>query len=311
VRLSLIYEADMSRRDFLKLIGKAGAAAMGSPLQSLEPLINLVSRSTFTSSELEDELWRRIQPWKAASAYPASKINPEISNKMLKGFLAHKTKEYLDSNRPASLYYGIDYLRAVERTDKKGIFTNLASNLQDKMVQSAGPEAIVKAMLLPGKTMIKYRHSDVEGNFDYWIKWVDSVWDKHLEMLSQVVSTSPTMRSFMAQHGMSALDIKRLAQNKDASFEFFEKLNALSSEDVSTLKNAREGLKQKAKLEKETSKTAKEVETPVDELMPNSAHLEREVGYEKQGQFDPQSSRPAQALGPFESRLKDVLRSIL
>ena len=37
---------------------------------------------------------------------------------------------------------------------------------------------------------------------------------------------------------------------------------------------------------------------------------EREVGYERQGQFDPQSSRPAQALGPFESRLREIFKSI-
>ena len=37
----------------------------------------------------------------------------------------------------------------------------------------------------------------------------------------------------------------------------------------------------------------------------------REVGHERKGMFDPQSSRPAQALGPIESRLRDKLERLI
>lgn len=327
MKLSLIYEAEMSRRGFLKMLGKAAVAASSGPdvLGFLGNLPNLPSHymrfiSAYRNANISDESIQEaitnalnghevkfvhsIKKMVPEPLYWAGKyqytievpkyIDHEIDPKIVKGFILDKTLK----NNDLSNWIGGENIGSVNK-----VLDGLLGEVFDIVVGRIGPKKVIQQLM-------------ANHNFDTAMYGVHEIMD-----LSKV------FKNFMSKIGITGEKWESLRNNLDS--DLLEKLDFIDPEKIKAEKLKIQQRKQHAKelaekrkkameewhrnmeeyAQKEKERIEKERIRKAREKL-QSKKSGREVGYKRQTHFDPISNRLAQALGPFESKLKNALAKI-
>ena len=268
MRLSLIYEAGMDRRGFLKLLGKGAVVAAGAPLDKLGGLDKL---GKFVGS-LADNAYYSVWFGNDLSRKRGNFNADAVLGMALKCFNALKQSGVTDISGNSRSWHLNGVLnpliakRMIASGEKQeygggNVYrVDLGMGNDMDLILSHKPEDYSEIQKEFPISNVDDLVKSVVANLN---KWASSGWK---------VNVSDKLRSELASKGLSINDTTRTP---------FDKLPDAIQKQIK---------RERIRRDKSSG---------------------REVGYEKEGQFDPQSSRPAQALGPFESRLSDAFRSIL
>jgi hypothetical protein len=276
MKLSLLYEAGMSRREFLGFLGKAGAAAVGAPLGKLD-LSALGDPSKLLGKAAKK--YMILSPTYSHYGYGRGAPNPSLA----------------------------DMIVSVENA-----FSTLVNLTGSKMIKPLGDYDYEFGTLIDEKQFkeISAQYAPIRGDPAYdptehmwWFEDGISVYEVGAEAsgygddLLDVwgKSSTPTVTNPVEQwvKEYAGYDMPNLIQGP---------------EDVAELE--KRGLKEYVpdQVQGELENAIENVRDEEEHERRKSNYPGREAGYEKEHMFDPRSSRPASALGPFESRLREILK---
>jgi hypothetical protein len=289
VKLSFINEADVSRRSFLKFLGSAAGAAMGSPLEKIGEFMPKSGRVISISGG-------------------STKFSP-FSPTPFSQFVDYAAKNL---KLLSKLVPGVQIKMPNDVTDSAYLSFNTIADYDDI------DDILSRAKALGGKITSS---SGVSGPHEFWTIELPGEQAFLIRDFSKFPKTfiSKAVEQYTNRDRPVADIVKDLWEyyppEETAKHELFQ----LDQKGVEYLKSRgykHDELKQEFEISKRTQKeriehykrrrAEQEAKDSVEEIKPGDAHLEREVGYERQNI----SSRPAQALGPFESRLRTALTKI-
>lgn len=280
MKLSLIYEAGMNRRSFLKLMGKAAGAAIAPSDTVLKSVSDLVSGGAPVI----------IKAWFGSSTDGGFNADDEFNKvtTLLKTFKKLGAKnlsiqgQSLQGNiDPQLLQQLIPKLEKVE--DHKALYR---LDLGNTAINFISPKDDWYS------TVLKYADSkNIVDNIDGVYRAVLSNLNKFAER-GWNVTYSNSLKNWISGKGWEITPTK-----------------IISFEDVPD--HIKQVIRNRLKHDKDYYQQLKQ-RSP--EMLPpeyrENTHSPREFGHERVG-FDPKSSRPAQAVGPFESRLVDKLGTLI
>lgn len=285
-QLMLLKESGMNRRDFLKFMGKAAGAAAGAPLGN--PL-EIISKATdFSANKSENVIKFSMffpEPIQMSTDGPGP-LSAAFSN-VIEGF--NFLKAILGGNfAKGGEEIGGDFIlsyrfnlksgelgRFLERAKMAGLKVKHNDRSEWNTWILSDPEGSFRIYGSKAGISDSYERPS-NPIYDYWKalrKWIT---DKN-------VIIDPKAEEMLEQVGFNPEIEKR-------------KLLERSLEE-----------KQKELQQKEREQKARQEEA---EEEVRGREMDREVGHERRGVLDPIASRPVQALGPFESRLREQLLSI-
>ena len=293
MRLSLIYEAGMDRRGFLKLLGKGAAASMAPPEAALKGIADIASSLGSPP---------RFLAWfgPGAIGLGGNDFSADAAVKLVSQYYTTMKK------------LGIDDINTNDRTDfiEGKISPILFQRLLPKLKEDEDHPGVYK---LPVGNAAGGTISFFTSKSPLYSKKPDHInphkTSKHIDKMGLFKRVINGMNRW-ADHGRDVTYSKGLEKWVLSKGWEISPTKIYKWEDFPDF------------IQDTIRKRIEDNPDYLDELEPgmippeyrskkSNTHLEREVGYEREGQFDPQSSRPAQALGPFESRLSDAFRSIL
>lgn len=303
MRLSLIYEAgEMSRRGFLKLLGKGAAASMAPPesvLKGVEQLATGLSKPIYYSvyyggaggGKSVDKLIHKafgafnflkklgIKDVSANSLtdYLEGQIDPVLfarltagAKKSEQGHYAIDTGDFFMTLHPPSSswyeHHTPEYKAEKDQRRKSG-------SMED--IPISGKEQLLKVV-------VDHINNSVDRGWQYEI--------------------SEKMADWLAERGLKI--------NPTSRYTFEDLPEGIQNHIRNMTPEEKDELPEDWQPPEYREEKRKRQEEEEEKRKNRGAHHSREVGYEKQSMFDPQSSRPAQALGPFESRLRDILKTL-
>ena len=259
MKLSLIHEADMSRRGFLKLLGKGAAAAYGAPLGSLEKLGSLGKLGSAAVDSKKYYAYGDIN-WPSSGpgrAYGPTRHNPSGYQGSLLSTILHKLIEH--------------YTEFTNFLGDDNVFTTHNNTaVHDDVFKVLNANGLKRALLMAKSMGLDVRHKkelvDEEQDY-YWEEWnitfpngnTIQILDEDFTWSKEQITSNPLVHyanNYIKEYSSTSIHV-------DAKGEKLLRNAGYSEQDMQGLKNAlnaKTELEKQHEIESRNSNAEKEVE---------------------------------------------------
>jgi hypothetical protein len=372
-QLKVLNEAGMSRRNFLKLLGRAAGAAVGAqasgPIEvgakAVEKLASLAAPKVLpkfrwdTKMDLLETLFMFIGERKNANTFSIYK-DPNLltlrgdHGEVEKGSYVDLFRKHLPkASKPEHLKAIQDYNAKIDRDKmefvkkhtkdygEKGALEQAQAIFGSHVTEAyeATPEFLKQVLdqmsledtigwFFTGKNHGKEAREWLGKAFDQTIQrhiaergvkeFVGNIFDNNFwewgkDGLEEALDLVPEVSQFLGQFGVSsAQDLQNLTKTPKEFDNFLMRLHKNGVLDTHQVHQIDPDYSYRQEFEKKRREVEQEKQQKEQLAQAKSlGYAGREFGREREHAFDPEGSRPAQALGPFESRLNNKLETFL
>jgi hypothetical protein len=299
VKLSLLNEADMSRRDFLGFLGKGAAAAAGAPLDKVSQYaLPALQKLTGKPGKSLVELHPRFSGMYQGEGTLKNDLQELVKTwNIFKRITGAKEIFIQDLNPYGAFHFRAEIDRNIDDLTQNWNMLNIPD--YEERHEMANREN------WPHMTAAYSDEKDWFKNLSYGVLRATGHITQGASHGAETANSMTEAVKAFAELVFNEYDIQFF--NPDYFDQ--EGLEVLKNNGINTDKLLERHHEAYTSHEQSLQRDKERREARARRLKDRSQP--REVGYEKQGQFDPQSSRPAQALGPFESRLVQLFGTLL